>query len=184
MNEKNIYIIRCGETALKGQNKPYFERMLADRIKKILKKFPGIEVKRHEGLIFVRAEKATDEKEILKETGKVFGIASISPAVEVESDMEKIGTAAVSYMNDLIKKNGIRTFKVEAKRADKSFPVKSPDIAKKIGAAVLKGCGVLGVDVHDPDVHLFVDLRHDKTYIYQQKIKGFGGLPWAPTEGE
>ena len=59
MNEKNIYIIRCGETALKGQNKPYFERMLADRIKKILKKFPGIEVKRHEGLIFVRAEKAT-----------------------------------------------------------------------------------------------------------------------------
>ena len=177
MNEKNIYIIRCGETALKGQNKPYFERMLADRIKKILKKFPGIEVKRHEGLIFVRAEKATDEKEILKETGKVFGIASISPAVEVESDMEKIGTAAVSYMNDLIKKNGIRTFKVEAKRADKSFPVKSPDIAKKIGAAVLKGCGVLGVDVHDPDVHLFVDLRHDKTYIYQQKIKGFGGLP-------
>lgn len=177
MNEKNIYIIRCGETALKGQNKPYFERMLADRIKKILKKFPGIEVKRHEGLIFVRSEKATDEKEILKETGKVFGIASISPAVEVESDMEKIGTAAVSYMNDLIKKNGIRTFKVEAKRADKSFPVKSPDIAKKIGAAVLKGCGVLGVDVHDPDVHLFVDLRHDKTYIYQQKIKGFGGLP-------
>lgn len=177
MNEKNIYIIRCGETALKGQNKPYFERMLADRIKKILKKFPGIEVKRHEGLIFVRAEKATDEKQILKETGKVFGIASISPAVEVESDMEKIGMAAVSYMNDLIKKNGIRTFKVEAKRADKSFPVKSPDIAKKIGAAVLKGCGVLGVDVHDPDVHLFVDLRHDKTYIYQQKIKGFGGLP-------
>jgi len=55
MNEKNIYIIRCGETALKGQNKPYFERMLADRIKNILKKFPGIEVKRHEGLIFVRA---------------------------------------------------------------------------------------------------------------------------------
>ncbi|HPR23608.1 MAG TPA: tRNA uracil 4-sulfurtransferase ThiI [Bacillota bacterium] len=177
MNEKNIYIIRCGETALKGQNKPYFERMLADRIKKILKKFPGIEVKRHEGLIFVRTEKSTAEKDILKETGKVFGIASISPAVEVESDMEKIGTAAVSYMNDLIMKKGIRTFKVEAKRADKSFPVKSPDIAKKIGAAVLRGCAVLSVDVHDPDVHLFVDLRHDKTYIYQQKIKGFGGLP-------
>lgn len=66
---------------------------------------------------------------------------------------------------------------MEAKRADKNFPVKSPDIARIIGAKVLIGCKVLKVDVHNPDVYLFVDVRHDKSYIYQQKIAGFGGLP-------
>ncbi|MEG0391473.1 MAG: tRNA uracil 4-sulfurtransferase ThiI [Anaerovoracaceae bacterium] len=177
MNEKNIFIVRCGEVALKGQNKPYFERMLVERIKKLLKKFNGTEVKRQEGLIFVRADKSIDKEAIIKETRKVFGIASISPAIEVESNMEAIGEAAVAYMNTLIEEKGIKTFKVDAKRADKNFPVKSPDIAKQVGAAVLKGCKVLSVDVHNPDVYLFVDLRRGVTYLYQQKIAGFGGLP-------
>ena len=80
-------------------------------------------------------------------------------------------------MLKLIEEDNIKTFKVEAKRADKNFPVKSPDIARQVGGAVLKGCKVLKVDVHNPDIHLYVDVRRDKTYIYQQKIKGFGGLP-------
>lgn len=177
MNERNIFIVRFGEVALKGQNKPYFERMLVDRIKKLVKKLGDIEVKRHEGLIFVRADKSIDQNAIIKEIGKVFGIASISPAVETESNMEAIGRAAVEYMDSLIETKGVKTFKVEAKRADKSFPVKSPDMARQVGASVLKGCKVLKVDVHDPDVHLFVDLRRDVTYLYQQKIPGYGGLP-------
>jgi len=177
MNEKNIFIVRCGETALKGQNKPYFERMLAERIRKLLKKFHGIQVNRHEGLIFVRADKEIDRKEIIKETGKAFGVASISPAVEVRSDMDDICAAAVEYMKEIMSEKKVATFKVDAKRADKNFPVKSPDIARTVGAAVLKGCKVLKVDVHDPDVYIFVDLRKDVSYIYQQKIRGFGGLP-------
>ncbi|MBR2559952.1 MAG: tRNA 4-thiouridine(8) synthase ThiI, partial [Firmicutes bacterium] len=76
-----------------------------------------------------------------------------------------------------IETKGVSTFKVEAKRADKSFPVTSPEIARRVGASVLKGCKVLRVDVHDPDVYLFVDVRHDRSYIYTDKIKGFGGLP-------
>ncbi|MEG0157183.1 MAG: tRNA uracil 4-sulfurtransferase ThiI, partial [Anaerovoracaceae bacterium] len=159
------------------QNKHYFERMLVELIKNLLKKFNGTEVKRQEGLIFVRADKSIDKEAIIKETRKVFGIASISPAIEVESNMEAIGEAAVAYMNTLIEEKGIKTFKVDAKRADKNFPVKSPDIAKQVGAAVLKGCKVLSVDVHNPDVYLFVDLRRGVTYLYQQKIAGFGGLP-------
>lgn len=174
---KNIYIVRSGEAALKGQNKPYFEKMLAERIKKLLKKFEGTEVRRHEGLIFVKTEKSVPEEDVIREMKKVFGIASISPAVSCEPDMKSIGEKAVSYMMDQIEKKGVKTFKVEAKRADKSFPVKSPDISKRIGAAVLKGCKVLKVDVHDPDVHLFVDVRPGICYIYQKKIAGFGGLP-------
>lgn len=177
MNNEHIFIVRCGEVALKGMNKPYFERMLVERIKKLLKKFDGVNVRRHEGLIFVRADKSLDKQAIIKEISKVFGVASISPAVECESTMEAIGEAAVEYMLEAIDERGIKTFKVEAKRADKNFPVKSPDIGRQIGAAVLKGCKVLKVDVHHPDCLLFVDVRHDRSYIYQDKIAGFGGLP-------
>lgn len=76
-----------------------------------------------------------------------------------------------------MRREASKTFKVEAKRADKNFPVKSPEIGRQIGAVVLKGCKVLKVDVHHPDCLLFVDVRHDKSYIYQDKIAGFGGLP-------
>ena len=181
-NREHIFIVRCGEVALKGMNKPYFERMLLDRIKKLLKKFDGVKAYRHEGLIFVRADKelnpGTEGKQaILKEIGKVLGVASISPAMECESTMEDIGQTAVEYMMEAIEERGVKTFKVNAKRADKNFPVKSPDISRQIGAAVLKGCKVLKVDVHNPDVKLFVDVRHDKSYVYQDKIPGFGGLP-------
>lgn len=177
MNEQHIFIVRCGEVALKGMNKPYFERMLAERIRKLLKKFDGCEVKRHEGLIFVRADKQFQKQDIIKEISKVFGVASISPAVETESNMEAIGAAAVEYMKEAIEERGIKTFKVEAKRADKNFPVKSPDIGREIGAKVLIGCKVLKVDVHHPDCLLFVDVRQGTSYIFQDKVKGFGGLP-------
>jgi len=177
MNEENILIVRAGEASLKGQNKPYFEKMLAERIKKLLRKFEGINVKRSEGLIFIRSEKHISQEDIIHEVKKVFGITSISPAVECNSNIEDIEKTAIKYMKDLIEKKGIKTFKVESKRADKSFPLISPEISKRVGGAVLKGCKVLKVDVHDPDCRLFVNVRRDITYLYQQRIKGFGGLP-------
>ena len=177
MNEQNILIVRCGEVALKGMNKPYFERMLVDRIRKNLKEFHGVDVRRQEGLIFVRADKALDIQAIIKQVSKVFGVASISQAVEAPSELDAIGAEAVKYMLNLIREKGVKTFKVEAKRADKNFPVKSPEIGRIIGAKVLIGCKVLKVDVHEPDVLLHVDVRSDRTYIYDAKIQGFGGLP-------
>lgn len=177
MNEENILIVRAGEASLKGHNKPYFEKMLAERIKKLLRKFEGINVKRSEGLIFIRSEKHISQEDIIHEVKKVFGITSISPAVECNSNIEDIEKTAIKYMKDLIEKKGIKTFKVESKRADKSFPLIFPEISKRVGGAVLKGCKVLKVDVHDPDCRLFVNVRRDITYLYQQRIKGFGGLP-------
>ncbi len=177
MNEQNIFIVRCGEVALKGMNKPYFERMLVDRIKGNVKGLGNVEVRRQEGLIFVRADKDVDTDKLIRQISKVFGVASISPAVEAPSNLDDIGEEAVKYMMNLIETKGVKTFKVEAKRADKNFPVKSPDIGRIIGAKVLIGCKVLKVDVHNPDVLLYVDVRHDRSYIYQDKIAGFGGLP-------
>ena len=177
MNEQNILIVRCGEVALKGMNKPYFEKTLVERIKKNLSAYDGVDVKRHEGLIFVRSPKKFAQEDLIRQISRVFGVASISPAVEAPSVLDAIGEEAVKFMLEQIETRGIKTFKVEAKRADKQFPVKSPDIARIIGAKVLIGCKVLKVDVHDPDCRLFVDLRKDRTYLYDQKISGFGGLP-------
>jgi len=179
MNEQKILIVRCGEVALKGMNKPYFERMLAERIRKRLKAsgFDDMDVKRHEGLIFVRFDRGLEYEDVAGEISKVFGVASVSPAVEAESELDKIGAEAVKLMLSLIEERGIKTFKVEAKRADKNFPVTSPEIARIIGAKVLIGCKVLKVDVHNPDVLLHVDLRHDESFIYTDKLAGFGGLP-------
>ena len=183
--EQKTYIVRCGEVALKGMNKPYFERMLVDRIRRSLKKIgTGIEVKRDEGLIFVRTPLDMEEEVTLKAITKVFGVASVSPAVEINIEegsaqqiMDKIGDAAVDYMMNIIEKRGIKTFKVDAKRANKQFPIQSPEIGRMIGARVLKGCKVLAVDVHEPDCRLFVSVRRSKAYVFEQKISGFGGLP-------
>lgn len=177
MNEKNIYIIRCGEIALKGQNKPFFERLLVERIKKGMKNYDDIKIQRSEGLIYLYAPKEYNIDKIIDDVSKIFGVDSISHAIEVESDMDKIGEACVSYMLNLIAEKGIKTFKVEAKRADKDFPIQSPQIAKTIGGKVLIGCKILSVDVHKPDCRLFIDLRKFKTYIYTDKFAGFGGLP-------
>ncbi|MCQ2561012.1 MAG: tRNA 4-thiouridine(8) synthase ThiI [Clostridia bacterium] len=181
---ENIFIVRCGETALKGQNKPYFERMLVQRIKKNLKDMDGVSVDRADGLIFVRTPQEIPQEDTLKRVGRVFGVDSISPAKEIEikgmeaeEALTAVGKVAVDYMLEIIEERGIKTFKVEAKRADKTFPVESPQIGKIMGAKILKGCKVLRVDVHNPDCALYVNVRRDYAYVYEKKIAGFGGLP-------
>ncbi len=159
--EKNCYIVRVGEVALKGLNKPYFERVLMQRIAKALKKYPDCEVTRVEGILFVRAPEEIPSDTIVREVSKVFGVETISPAVETESRLEAIEAAAVAFMKRVLETRDVKTFKVEARRSDKNFPLESPEIARRVGAAVLKGCKVLKVDVHDPDVKLFVHVRRD-----------------------
>ena len=181
---ENIYIVRCGESALKGKNKPYFERMLVQRIKKNLKDEAGVTVERVDGLIFVRTPEEIPQEDVLKRVGRVFGVDSISPAVEVpiegldaESALDVIGREAVAFMMKQIESRGVKTFKVDAKRADKTFAIQSPDIGKRIGARVLKGCKVLKVDVHEPDCYLYINVRRNFAYLYDKKIAGYGGLP-------
>lgn len=177
MNEKNIYIVRCGEVALKGMNKPYFERVLLERVRNVLKVYEDTESKWNDGLMIVKVPKAIEIDEVVRRVSKVFGVASVSPAVMTGKDIEEIGDAAAAFMLDLMTKEEIKTFKVKGKRADKTFEIKSPEIGRIVGAKILKVCKVLSVDVHEPDCELFVDVRREGTYIFRDKIKGFGGLP-------
>lgn len=175
--KKNLYIVRCGEVALKGMNKPYFERVLLQRVQKSLEIYEDTEAKWIEGLMFVRVPASVPEDEVIGRCVRVFGVASVSPAVQAPKDINDIGRLAADFMNGIIKNEDIKTFKVKAKRADKSFSVQSPEIARQVGGMVLKGCKVLEVDVHRPDCTLNVDVRREAAYIYRDKVKGFGGLP-------
>lgn len=177
MSEKKLYIVRCGEVALKGMNKPYFERILLERVKSALAEYSDVEAKWMEGLMLVRVPAGLPENEVIRTASKVFGVASVSPAVEAERDIESISRKAADYMMNLIEQEGIKTFKVKAKRADKSFPIESPEIGRLVGAEILRTCKVLKVDVHDPDCMLYVSVRREGAYIYRDKVKGFGGLP-------
>ncbi|MBQ6389166.1 MAG: tRNA 4-thiouridine(8) synthase ThiI [Mogibacterium sp.] len=175
--DRKLYIVRCGEVALKGMNKPYFERILLERVRKAIECFDGADAKWVDGLMFVRVPDTVPEDEVIAKCVRVFGVASVSPAVEAPKDIDEIGRVAADFMMKIIEEEGVRTFKVKGKRADKSFAVESPEIGRIVGAIILKKCKVLSVNVHEPDVLLTVDVRREGAYIFRDKIKGFGGLP-------
>lgn len=195
---KKVYVIRYGEVALKGMNRPYFERMLMDRIRRKLRGVKGVKINREEGLLVIRTGEDVEEKFLIDTVSKIFGVDSISPVKEVESELSAIEEAAVSYAGDIVKaladsreKAGDTsspiTFKVEAKRGDKSFPMESPELARHIGACILKSFGSsnegdfenerLKVDVHNPDFKITVHVKRVNTFIYEKRVSGFGGLP-------
>ncbi|MGL4484858.1 MAG: tRNA uracil 4-sulfurtransferase ThiI [Anaerovoracaceae bacterium] len=171
-----IYIIRLGETALKGQNKPQFEKMTLARIKRLLKGIDGIRLFRREGLIFLETEEEANLENIPGKLKKAFGIASFSPAVRCDSNMEGISKKAIEYFKSISNEMPV-TFKVTAKRADKGFPVKSPEIARIVGGNILTACPDVTVDVHNPKYEIFIDVRKDCSYIFSEKVKTAGGLP-------
>lgn len=171
-----MYIVRCGEVALKGMNKPYFERVLLERVRNAISCWEN-DSHWNGGLMLVRIGGDVPVDDAVKKLSKVFGVATVSPAICVEKDMDAIGEAAAAYVRELKEKEDIKTFKVKAKRADKSFPVQSPEIGATVGGSILSGVPDIKVDVHEPDLKLFVDVRREAAYIYRDKIRGFGGLP-------
>lgn len=176
---KKIYIIRCGEVSLKGMNKPYFERVLLERLKKAFKfnNFNDADMRWIDGLIIAEVPSIYDSEEIIRAASKVFGVASVSYATKTGKEIEEISNDAIIFMKDIMLKEDIKTFKVKAKRADKTYPIQSPEIARLIGGEILKGINSLSVDIHNPDCELHIDVRREGTYIYRNKVKAFGGLP-------
>ncbi len=158
-------------------NKPYFERILLERVRKAIECYEDAEAKWIDGLMFVRVPEDIPEDDVISKCVRVFGVASVSPAVEAPKNIDEIGRVAADFMQKIIDEENVNTFKVKGKRADKSFAVQSPEIGRIVGAIVLKACKVLSVDVHNPDVTLTVDVRREGAYIFRDKVRGFGGLP-------
>ncbi len=175
MQKIDLILLKYGEIALKGLNKPLFERKLLDNIKSRLDKIGKFSVRRAQSTVYVEPlDKAADMHRALKILEKIFGIVNICPVVKCEKNMEDIARTAIECVKEL-SPNG-KTFKVEAKREDKKFPLNSPQIARELGGMILEGVEGLSVDVHNPEIMVNAEIRGE-AYVYTKKIKGAGGMP-------
>lgn len=175
---ERVILIRYGEIHLKGQNRPFFEKALHKNIKNSLRSFPDVKVIRAQGRYYV--ENYKDEASIIDALTRVFGIVSISPAYKLGKDFAVLGAAVEQMTATYLAQrpaDTIVSFKVESRRADKTYPLNSMDISKKLGSRLLSAYpDRLKVDVHDPDLRVNVEIR-EHAYIYHQVIKGAGGMP-------
>ncbi|MEA5016036.1 MAG: tRNA uracil 4-sulfurtransferase ThiI [Candidatus Limiplasma sp.] len=166
---REVLLVRFGEIYLKGLNRPYFLRMLVDRVKKAVQELGG-HVWLNDSRVFVSG--LTNVEEGVRRVSKVFGVHSLCKAVEMEKgDFEAICRQAVEMMKDL---RG--TFKVSARRSDKRYPMDSPQINMELGGYVLEHVPSLSVDVRHPDTVLSVEIR-DFAYLYTAAIPAVGGMP-------
>lgn len=173
---EKVLIIRYGEISLKGLNRPYFENTLLKNIRRSVRQIGDIRVYKSHGRLYIDLEDY-DEEDIIEIVTKIFGVVSVSIAYIFKANMEKICEVALKQALECVEE-GIKTFKVETKRANKNFPVKSPEISRTVGGYILEHIDGLKVDVHNPDIRINVEVR-DKAYVYSRKIPGFGGMPYG-----
>ena len=174
--EYKAFMIKYAEIGTKGKNRYVFEDVLCNRIKEHVEGLGSFVIRREYGRIFLEAESDFDYEDVVDELKKVFGIVGICPIVVEDSvDFESIKTKCLKYMG---KRYGDKemTFKVYARRADKTFPMQSMEVNSEIGHYLLEEFPQYKVDVHNPDVMLTIEIR-EKVYIYSEVIKGAGGLP-------
>lgn len=169
---KNVILIRYSEIHLKGRNRGLFENALIDNLQHSIRMFEHRFAK-FSGRYVVFDYEPSDEKQILAALLKVAGIYSVSAAVEVDSELEKIAEAARELMVD---KSG--KFRVSVNRADKTFALDSMALARELGGVVLDCNSELVVDLFEPETTLFVDVRENgKTYLFNSILMGVGGMP-------
>ena len=172
---KEVLLVKFGEIVLKGLNRPVFERTLVKNIKNALADFEGLKITRAQSAIYIEKTDDSDLDDVLQRLTKVIGVLSVTRACVVEKDMNTICKAAVEYVGaDL--QEGV-TYKVEAKRSDKSFHLKSPEICRMVGGYLHDKVDGLVVDVNNPKNTVMVEIRDFGAYIYCKKIPGQGGLP-------
>lgn len=170
------FLIKYAEIGLKGKNRHVFENILCAQVRYHLEKHGNFEVSREQGRIFVSCPEDYDYDETVAELQKVFGVSGICPVVVIDStDWEEITKQAVEYVEKFYENKNF-TFKVEAKRADKRYPITSPEMCCKLGEVLLQHFSGLKVDVHEPQVRITVEVRN-KSYLFSHVIPGPGGMP-------
>ncbi len=164
-------VVRYGELSTKGKNRKDFTKALTHNIKRRLKAYDKLEYKTlHDGL-FIKLN--GEDYDLIKEDLKqVFGYAYFSGALIVNRDIEQICDMALT----LAKKKDYKTFKVVSKRSDKNYPLRSDDINRKVASHILKNMEI-GVDVHNPDLKLYIVIEQNDALIMDEKVRGIGGYP-------
>lgn len=186
---ERMILVRLGEITLKGGNRPVFERRLLDDVRQAVAPL-GARAAFVHGRLLVRGG---DRQEVLRRLGRVFGVVSLSPVLAAPPEIEAICDAALLSLREalaeapaarrVVASSFKSSFKVEARRANKAFPLDSPALNRTVGAFILRHEPGWRVDVHNPDVTVHLEVRDDATYVYTAAIPGPGGLP-ARTAGK
>ncbi len=177
MNDlQEILLIKNGELALKGLNRGTFEAILVKNLKYRLRRLGHFDIRKAQSTVYITpTDDNADMDAAVEAVSRVFGIAAFSRACVIEKDIDAIGDAAIRYLeNNLL---AAATFKVEAKRADKAFPLTSPEICREIGGKILEAYPHLTVDVHTPDITVYVEIRDFGAYVHAPQLPGAGGMP-------
>ena len=171
------FLVKYAEIGIKGKNRYVFENALRDHIKRSLSRLEGdFIVTKEQGRIYIEAQAEYDYEETIDALQHIFGVAAICPAVLVQDkSWDNVAKVMVDYIEETYEDKTI-TFKVEAKRSDKAYPMTSPDICAQMGGVILTHFPDMRVDVHKPQVRFWVEIR-EFAYIYSEIIPGIGGMP-------
>lgn len=174
---KEIILLKDGEIVLKGLNRRTFEDVLKKNIRHAISHLGSFEIKSAQSIIYVKPlSDDIDLDEACLKISRVFGIVSYSrAAICEEKTLESIIATAPVYLEKELK--AVKTFKVEARRSDKRFPYKSPEICAELGGVILDKFPHLSVDVHNPDLIVNVEVRDFGAYVHGATHKGAGGIP-------
>lgn len=173
---KEILLIKNGEIALKGQNRHTFEDALMKNLRRRLKPLGAVDIKKAQStMVITPLDDTFDFEEAVTRVSQVFGVVAFSRACVAQKDVTDIKEKTVTYLADQL--NAAKTFKVECKRSDKQFPLKSPELARELGGYILSKFHHLKVDVHNPDVIVMAEVRDQHAYIHGNQIPGAGGMP-------
>lgn len=173
---KEIILLKYGEIVLKGLNRSYFNRLLQKRVKAVLKDLDGsFGIDYAQSTLYVRPEEGADADLAFERLKKVFGVVTVSKALQCNKDIEVI--KKVIEQNGERFLQGANTFKCVSKRSDKSFEYKSPEICAMCGGVVLNKFPHMKVDVHNPEVTIVIEIRESHAFIHGGAEKGAGGMP-------
>lgn len=173
---EEIILCKYGEIALKGANRKYFENMLCRELARVVAPYGDFSVSRAQSTVTIRPNApGCDIKEAFAATARVFGIVGVSIAAVTEKNMEAIRKTIREWVPERL--CDVKTFKVEARRSDKAFPLSSPEISAECGGEILSVMPRLKVDVHDPEVTVRVEIRDEEAYIHAGQQRGAGGMP-------
>ena len=173
---KEILLCKYGEIVLKGANRKYFEDALCRTVRRRAKVYGNFEIYRAQSTLYIQPlDENCDIDGMFDAARKVFGIVTVNRAAVAEKNYEDIAKTAREYLPYYMRDK--KTFKVEGKRSDKTFPMDSMELSREIGGVILSACPHLRVDVHNPDVTVRVEIREYGAYIHAGQFKGAGGMP-------
>jgi thiamine biosynthesis protein ThiI len=175
MAVNEIIMAKYGEIALKGLNKRFFEDTLVRNIKKALYDVGKFNFDRMQSTLYIEPAGECDLDSAVERLGRVFGLGAIQKCAVLPKDFDEIVRQGMPYLEKPLKH--AKTFKVEAKRSDKTFPMNTPAIQQELGGAILDAYPHLAVDVHNPQVTVLLEVRDKAAYLNPQRLTGAGGIP-------